>query len=380
MYSLRNFGDMIGDSARFNAYAKAISRSVRPGDVVAEIGCGPGVFSLLACRAGAKRVYAIETEDVIDVARQIAVANGFADRIQFFQSDSRKVELPERVDVIVSDIRGVLPLCDGAVESLRDAKRRFLAPAGVLIPRRDVLKAAIVESELFYESLVSPWNKAVEEMAFDVPLRLVLNTAHSTSPKPEQIISGAAEICTLDYMGIPNPNASVKLMFNAKRDGTAHGLCVWFETELYDNIGFSSGPESTVTIYGRLFLPWLKPLSLTAGQDILITLQASLVGKDYIWRWETETTPREGGAKIHFRQSTFEGANVSSHTLRRHAVDHVPVLTAEGEAERFLLGAMDGRASLEEIGKKAAERFPEVYSSHEDAFEHASELARKLSR
>ena len=76
---------MIGDSARFNAYAKAISRSVRAGDVVAEIGCGPALFALLACRAGAKRVYAIETEDIIDVAKQIAAANGVADRIQFFQ-------------------------------------------------------------------------------------------------------------------------------------------------------------------------------------------------------------------------------------------------------------------------------------------------------
>jgi protein arginine N-methyltransferase 1 len=379
MYSLRNFGDMIGDSARFNAYAKAISRSVRPGDVVAEIGCGPAVFSLLACRAGAKRVYAIETEDIIDVAQQIAVANGFADRIHFFQSDTRNVELPERVDVIVSDIRGVLPLFDGAVASLEDAKKRFLAPEGVMIPRRDVLKAAIVESGPFYESLVSPWKKAVEETALDVPLRMVLNTAHSSSPKPEQLISEVAEICTLDYMGHPNPNVSAKLTLNAKRDGTAHGLCVWFETELYEDIGFSSGPESPVTIYGRLFLPWLEPLLLTAGQALLITLHANLVGKDYIWRWETETTPR-GGEKVHFRQSTFEGANVSSRTLRRHAVNHIPVLTAEGEAERFLLGAMDGRASLEEIAKRAAERFPVVYSSHEEAFERVSELARKFSR
>ena len=65
MYSLRDFGGMIGDSARFNAYAKAISRSGRAEDIVAEIGCGPAVFALLACRAGAKRVYAIETEDII---------------------------------------------------------------------------------------------------------------------------------------------------------------------------------------------------------------------------------------------------------------------------------------------------------------------------
>jgi type I protein arginine methyltransferase len=380
MYSLRNFGDMIGDSARFNAYAKAISRSVRPGDVVAEIGCGPAVFSLLACRAGAKRVYAIETEDIIDVARQIAVANGFGDRIQFFQSDSRNVELPERVNVIVSDIRGVLPLFDGAVASLEDAKIRFLAPNGVLIPRRDVLKAAIVESGPFYKSLVSPWKKTVEETALDVPLRMVLNTAHSSCPKPEQLISEAAEICTLDYMGHPNPNASAKLMLNAKRDGTAHGICVWFETELFEGIGFSSGPDSAATVYGQLFLPWLEPVEIEEGQEISVDLHANLVGKDYIWRWETEIAAANGGKKVHFRQSAFEGLTVSSHTLRRHAVDYVPVLTAEGEAERFLMGAMDGTTSLEEIAKRAAERFPKVYSSHEEAFERVSELARKFSR
>ena len=56
MYSLRDYGAMIADAGRSNAYAKAIARAVRPGDTVADIGCGPGVFSLLACRAGARRV------------------------------------------------------------------------------------------------------------------------------------------------------------------------------------------------------------------------------------------------------------------------------------------------------------------------------------
>jgi len=111
----------------------------------------------------------------------------------------------------------------------------------------------------------------------------------------------------------------------------------------------------------------------------LVTLHANLVGKDYIWRWETEITGADGDKRVHFRQSTFEGAPISSHTLRRHAFDHIPVLTTEGDAERFLLGAMDGRASLKEIGKRAAERFPDVYSSQEETFERASELARKFS-
>jgi protein arginine N-methyltransferase 1 len=380
MYSLRNFGDMIRDSARFNAYAEAISRAVRAGDIVAEIGCGPAVFALLACRAGAKLVYAIETDDIIDVARQIAVANGVTDRIQFFQSDSREVEIPERVEVIVSDIRGVLPLIGGAVASLQDANKRFLAPNGVMIPRRDVLRAAIIEAEKVYSSLTSPWKTCVTEVELSIPLQLVLNSGHRITAKLEQLMSEPEELCTLDYMANPGPNVSAKLAFRASRNGTAHGICMWFETELYEGIGFSASPGSPVTIYGQLFLPWLEPVVLEDGQEILVMLHANLVGKDYLWRWETETTSREGGKKVHFRQSSFEGTLVSSHTLRRHAVDHVPVLTAEGEAERFLLGAMDGRASLEEIAKKVAVRFPEVYSSHEEAFERVSELARKLSR
>src|SRR5579885_926944 len=157
MYSLNDYGAMNLDAARFEAYSKAIASAVKHGHVVVEIGCGPGVFSLLACQAGARRVFAIELDDCIQVARQLAAANGFADRIEFFQGDSRKIQLPERANVVLSDIRGTLPLYGHAVASLNDARERFLAPGGVMIPRCDTLKAAIVEAPEFYARLLSPW-------------------------------------------------------------------------------------------------------------------------------------------------------------------------------------------------------------------------------
>src|SRR6266436_10340701 len=161
MYSLADYGSMIADGGRFAAYAKAIADAVRPGDTVAEIGCGPGAFSLLACRAGARRVFAIDLDDSIHSARQLAAANGFTDRIEFFQSDSRKTELPERVNVIVSDIRGVLPLYDHVIPSLEDARQRFLAAGEIMIPQQDTLKAAVIEADEYYSSLTSPWQSAV---------------------------------------------------------------------------------------------------------------------------------------------------------------------------------------------------------------------------
>src|SRR4030081_3870688 len=90
-YALRDYADMIADRERFGAYSEVIAQTVRPGHAVLEIGCGPGVFALLAGRAGARRVYAIESEDVVHFARQLAAANGLADRIEFIQGDSRRV-------------------------------------------------------------------------------------------------------------------------------------------------------------------------------------------------------------------------------------------------------------------------------------------------
>src|SRR3954447_10840075 len=109
MYSLHGYGEMIKDARRIELYAQALRRATHPGCVVLDLGTGPGIFALLACQYGAGRVYAVEPADVIQVAREIARANGFEGRIIFFQDRSTRVELPEKADVIVSDLRGVLP-------------------------------------------------------------------------------------------------------------------------------------------------------------------------------------------------------------------------------------------------------------------------------
>src|SRR4051812_21694028 len=128
MYTLIGHGSMLRDRLRMAAYEEALRRTVRPGSVVLDLGAGAGILSLLACRFGARRVFAVEPADVIHVARAAAAANGFADRILFFQEVSTRVTPPEPADVIVADIRGVLPLSHDSLAALVDARRRLLAP------------------------------------------------------------------------------------------------------------------------------------------------------------------------------------------------------------------------------------------------------------
>ena len=108
---------------------------------------------------GARRVYAIEPDDIIQVARDLAAANGYADRIEFFQALSTQVNLPERADVIISDIRGPIPLFGLAIPAIIDARRRFLAPGGILIPRSDTLWAAVVTAPHLYRRYLGVWGE-----------------------------------------------------------------------------------------------------------------------------------------------------------------------------------------------------------------------------
>jgi hypothetical protein len=130
MYSLQGYGNMIADAVRTDAYAAALRAAVRPGCVVVDIGTGPGLFAILACRFGARRVIAIESGDIIEVARRVAAANGCADRIEFVHADSRDVEIGERAEVVVSDLHGVLPYFGRPLETMKDAHLRFLARRG----------------------------------------------------------------------------------------------------------------------------------------------------------------------------------------------------------------------------------------------------------
>ncbi len=372
---------MIADGERFRAYQKAIASAVRPGDAVAEIGCGPGIFSLLACEAGARRVYAIDSEPIVDLAAQLATANHFSDRIEFIHSDSRKTNLLERVNVIISDIRGALPLFGHAVSTIEDAKTRFLAERGTLIPQRDTLKAAIIEAPSQYERITSPWREAAPELNLSSPLALVLNhECYHLYFRSEQLLTEPQSWCVLDYQRGTSKNVAAELHFRAARPGTAHGVCVWFEAQLFGSFGYSTGPGTpTSGISGQVLLPWLEPVTVREGQELDVILHADLVGDDYLWRWEAKI--RDGGVLTHhFQQSTLQGANFTPQWLRRRAADFVPSLSEEGRADRWLLQAMDGETSLQQMAQAAAEEFPKIFARWEDALRRAAELAAQFSR
>jgi protein arginine N-methyltransferase 1 len=380
MYSIVGHCDMMNDSVRMRAHERALREAIRPGGVVVDIGAGLGVMSFLACRLGAARVYAIESADVIEVARALAAANGFADRIVFLQDLSTRVVLPEPADVVVADLRGILPWFDRNIPSMIDARKRFLRPGGALIPQRDFLWLGVVEtSKVPRGGRMAPhWEDVGLDLNMDAVKRLVLNQWRKARAGPEQFVTQPQCVAVLDYATTEDVHLKTRTTGAAARSAVARGFNAWFDSELTAAVHFSNGPGQPELIWGQAFFPWLEPVPLNEGDQVTIDLEARLVEDDYVWRWDTTIhDAQDGRIKALFRQSTFLGAVLSPATLRKGAASHVPALGQDGRVDLLALSLMDGQRTLADIARQLAERFPQRFSQENEALTHVAELSKR---
>ena len=308
-YNLFGYGGMIGPSSkvRVEAYAAALRQAITPNEsVVLEIGTGAGFFALLAVKFGARHVYAIEPNEAMNIARELAAANNMTEQITFIQKMSTNVTLPERADVMVSDIRGALPWLGEHIPSIVDARERLLVPGAVQIPQQDTVWVALVEAPNLYAPHVVPWDRNQYGLDLRAARQRVTNFHRKGAVKPEQLLVEPRCWATLDYQTITSPHAKAKVGWTMDKASTAHGLSMWFDTLLFDQIGYSNAPTAPpIPIYSQLFFPLSQPVRLSAGDVVTVTLQAHKVAPNYVWSWHSTITDSKESVKARFKQSSF---------------------------------------------------------------------------
>ena len=378
MYSVAAYGDMIRDRGRMAAYLTALRHAIRPGASVADIGTGTGIMACLACLCGADRVYAIEPSSAIEPARAIARANGLGERIHFIEKMSTSVTLPERVDVIVSDLRGVLPLLQHHVPSIIDARRRFLKPNGVLVPRRDVVRIAVASAPDLYERHVTPWERNDYGLDMRAVSRIETNAWRKCRARADHVLLPPQSLPALDYETVETANLAGELRWEVAAAGEAHGLVGWFDADLGHDVTFTNAPGAPELIYGQAFFPWSRPVTLRIGDAVSVSLRAILVGEDYVWTWDTRVVDATTGeTRADFHQSSFFGAPLSPATLARRSADHVPTLNEDGRLDRLILELLDEHAPLGRIADEVFAKFPGRLATREAALARVADLSTR---
>ncbi len=383
MYSLAAYGQMISDKIRTDAYAQALKQLIKPGDVVVDIGTGPGILALLACRFGARRVYAFEPSPIIELAREIAAANGFADRIEFIPKMSTESSLPEPANVIVSDIHGILPFFGKSLVSIIDARQRFLSPNGHMVPRSDTLWVAGIRAPEIYEKQIGPWNRRPYEFDMSAAGMRRINSIDQCAATAEQVFLEARCLAALDYPTVKETGLDTTVSWTADQAAQGHGLALWFDSVLAEGITWTNQPGAPRLIYRQALLPWPEPLQVSPGDTVTVSISAKLVGDEdeYVWRWDTRLVSKNSsnGAKPLFRQSTFFGADFSLPELRASASHFQPKLNEDGQIHRRILSLMEGQMSLDAIAQELVKDFPTRFKRWQDAFNLVSAISRNFA-
>ncbi len=379
MYGVYDFGLMLADSVRTDAYVRALRQAVTPGCTVLEIGTGTGLFAMLARRWGAGRVFAVELLDTIELAPQIAEANGLAEGIEFIKGFSTRLDLPVKADVLISDLRGTMPLYRMHLPSIIDARERLLAPGGVQIPLQDRICGVVVEAPSMFRRLQGPW----ETDRFDIDHSVVSEiTAHTwrrwrhADMEDARSLTSPAEWVTVDYTRVLEPHCSGDLQWTIEQAGRAHGLNLWFDATLLQGIEYSTAPDGPELVYGNAFFPLQHPVDLIEGDEIECSLRADLIGSRYVWTWKTEI--RSGQAEpIEYTQSTFYSTPLGKRDIAAQESNHAPRLATEGRLLRKTLELMDGSRTLDVIAAELERAFPSRFNEWESAIAWVRQLSRE---
>lgn len=129
--------DMLKDVVRTKTYMNSMikNKHLFEGKIVLDIGCGTGILSIFAARAGAKHVYAVDNANIIHHAKHIVKKNGLADKITLIQGRMEDITLPvDFVDIIISEWMGYFLLYESMLDCVLDARDKYLAQGGFLFP------------------------------------------------------------------------------------------------------------------------------------------------------------------------------------------------------------------------------------------------------
>ncbi|XP_077564886.1 uncharacterized protein LOC144180417 [Haemaphysalis longicornis] len=171
---------MLSDRPRMDSYRRAIELNADAcirGCTVLDVGCGTGILSMLCARAGARFVTGVDRSNIVFQAMDIVRENGLSDKVSVVWGTAEELELPDRVDVLVSEWMGHFLLSEGMLESVIDARDRLLKPGGLMLPSRCHLYLAALNDPELHQEMVGFWGN-VEGFRMSCMRKEMLAEAH----------------------------------------------------------------------------------------------------------------------------------------------------------------------------------------------------------
>jgi protein arginine N-methyltransferase 1 len=268
--SLQNHEPMLLDTVRCEAFRQALFEVVTPECVVLDIGAGTGILGVFAAQAGARAVYAVERSPIAQFAEQLIADNGFRDRVSVLRGEMEDLELPEKVDVIVSEWLGGYAVDENLLPMVIHARDRWLKPEGIMIPGT-VTSWLAPAYDSYLQDDIDFWNSRPYGLDLSAVAREAFQRTESTCNhiKSKHLPCEAQLMWTINSHTCTEEQSqgtfAAELEFVCQREGAVNVLAAWFKTISAQTVVLSNGPSYPDTHWGRTVFPIGKTIPVKQG-------------------------------------------------------------------------------------------------------------------
>ena len=194
-------------------------------------------FPTLVPPAGAKKVYAVEASDVAFLCKEIVEENSMDEIIEVIHSPVEKIELPTKVDIIVSEWMGFYLLHESMLDSVIVARDKFLCSGGIMAPSHATIRMAPVDMTEHFQDRADEWSNIY---GFDFsPVASAINRNEVVQPLveclcPDVLRSEPQELLNLDLRTVTLEEVkkfTTSLEFCVPLETKIHGFACWFDVD-----------------------------------------------------------------------------------------------------------------------------------------------------
>nr|XP_009861039.1 protein arginine N-methyltransferase 1-like [Ciona intestinalis] len=276
--SYAHFGiheEMLKDEVRTLTYRNSIyhNKHLFRGKVVLDVGCGTGVLSMFAAKAGAAKVIGIECSSIVDYAKKIVEANKLDHIVTLIKGKVEEVVLPvEKVDIILSEWMGYCLFYESMLNTVLYARDKWLAADGLIFPDKASLYVTAIEDRQYKDDKINWWDNVygfdmscIRDVAISEPLVDVV--------EPKQVMASACLVKEVDLYTVKDGDLEFSAPYHLRvaRNDYMQALVSFFSVEFtkcHKRTGFTTAPEAPYTHWKQTVFYLRDYVTAKKGEEI----------------------------------------------------------------------------------------------------------------